>query len=108
MEISCSTAEKCRKTGNAAVLLPGYGSEVAADDAFALDLRSDRIWRECICRTRNTMDTLRDQSVFGDGISIEDTMAVMVRYDTKAILTYSSQCVYAVEGYRVLTGLMGG
>ena len=35
------------------------------------------------------MTVPQDQSVFGDGISIEDTMAVVVRYNTKAILTYS-------------------
>ena len=33
--------------------------------------------------------TSRDQSVFGDGISIEDTMGVIVRYKNNAILTYS-------------------
>lgn len=28
-----------------------------------------------------------DQSVFGDGISIEDTMNVLVRYENNAVLT---------------------
>ncbi|MDD4745128.1 MAG: Gfo/Idh/MocA family oxidoreductase, partial [Eubacteriales bacterium] len=44
---------------------------------------------------------VRDQSVFGDGISIEDTMGVMVRYANKAIMTYSLNAYLPWEGYRV-------
>ena len=43
----------------------------------------------------------RDQSVFGDGISIEDTMGVMVRYKNKAILTYSLNAYLPWEGFNV-------
>lgn len=39
---------------------------------------------------------LRDQSVFGDGISIEDTLVVMVKYRNKTLLTYLPQCVSAM------------
>jgi hypothetical protein len=44
---------------------------------------------------------IRDQSVFGDGISIEDTMGVMVRYKNNAIMTYSLNAYLPWEGYRV-------
>jgi hypothetical protein len=43
----------------------------------------------------------RDQSVFSDGISIEDNMNVMVRYENNTVMNY---CLYAHapwEGYRV-------
>ena len=43
----------------------------------------------------------RDQSVFGDGISIEDTMSVMVRYRSGAVLTYSLTAYAPWEGFRV-------
>jgi hypothetical protein len=43
----------------------------------------------------------RDQSVFGDGISIEDTMGVMVRYASGAIMTYSLNAYMPWEGFRV-------
>ena len=43
----------------------------------------------------------RDQSVFGDGISIEDTMGVMVRYRNNAIMTYSLNAYLPWEGFRV-------
>jgi len=42
-----------------------------------------------------------DYSVFGDGISIEDDMAVMVRYANKATLTYHLTAYSPWEGYRV-------
>ncbi|MBO0687599.1 MAG: gfo/Idh/MocA family oxidoreductase, partial [Candidatus Dormibacteraeota bacterium] len=44
---------------------------------------------------------LRDRSVFSDGISIEDDMAVMVRYSTGATLTYHLTAYSPWEGYRV-------
>lgn len=43
----------------------------------------------------------RDQSVFGDGISIEDTLGVMVTYKNKAILNYSLNAYLPWEGYVV-------
>jgi hypothetical protein len=43
----------------------------------------------------------RDQSVFGDGISIEDTVGVMVRYQNDAIMTYSLNAYLPWEGFRI-------
>jgi hypothetical protein len=43
----------------------------------------------------------RDQSVFGDGINIEDTMGVLVSYKSGAILTYSLVAYCPWEGFRV-------
>jgi predicted dehydrogenase len=44
----------------------------------------------------------RDQCVFGDGISIEDTMGVMVRYKNKAIMSYSLNTYLPWEGFNVV------
>src|SRR5699024_10778485 len=41
----------------------------------------------------------RDQSVFGDGIDIEDTMGVMVKYKNKAILNYTLNAYLPWEGF---------
>ncbi|KAL1835353.1 hypothetical protein VTK73DRAFT_5746 [Phialemonium thermophilum] len=50
----------------------------------------------------------RDQNVFGDGISIEDTMAVLVRYKGGALLSYSLTAYAPWEGFRVsFTGTQG-
>ena len=43
----------------------------------------------------------RDQSVFGDGINIEDTLGVLVTYKNKAILTYSLNAYLPWEGFIV-------
>ncbi|NMB45865.1 MAG: Gfo/Idh/MocA family oxidoreductase [Firmicutes bacterium] len=79
----------------------GTGSEAAKDDPFALDLRLNPQLDQMYLQAEVDDGYLRDQSVFGDGISIEDTMGVMVRYDSKAILTYSLSTYMPWEGYRV-------
>ena len=43
----------------------------------------------------------RDQSIFSQGISIEDNMGVMVRYANNAVMTYSLNAHSPWEGYRV-------
>jgi hypothetical protein len=44
---------------------------------------------------------LRDRNVFTDGISIEDDMAVLVRYHTGATLSYHLTAYSPWEGYRI-------
>jgi len=77
------------------------GSKAAENDPFALDLRANPSLEKMYLENEEYDGYLRDQSVFGDGISIEDTMAVVVRYNTKAILTYSLNTYMPWEGYRV-------
>ena len=43
----------------------------------------------------------RDQNVFGPGVTIEDDMAVLVRYASGASLTYHLTAYSPWEGYRV-------
>ena len=51
---------------------------------------------------------LRDQSVFSDGISIEDTMNVLVKYENGAQMSYSLNAFSPKEGFRVVfTGTKG-
>ena len=51
---------------------------------------------------------IRDQSVFGDNISIEDTMNVLVRYANSAQMSYSLNAYSPWEGFRVgFTGTKG-
>ena len=50
----------------------------------------------------------RDQNVFGDGISIQDDMAVMIRYRNRAVLTYHLVAYAPWEGFRcMITGTRG-
>lgn len=78
------------------------------DDPFALDLgRSEMLsglYRDAEAET----GYLRDRNVFGEDISIEDTMVVSARYRSGALLNYSLIAYSPWEGLRVaITGDKG-
>ena len=75
--------------------------KIAKDDPFALDLEKSEQLKGLYADAEHEDGYYRDQSVFGDGISIEDTLGVMVRYKNKAILTYSLNCYMPWEGFQV-------
>lgn len=84
------------------------GSPAAQDDPFALHLDNGKELQKLYLEAEKEDGYLRDQNVFGDGISIEDTMSVMVRYKNKAQLTYSLTAYSPYEGCRVaITGTKG-
>lgn len=78
-----------------------HGSEAAADDPFALHMEESLRLKAMYLDAEHEDGYYRDQSVFGDGISIEDTMGVMVRYRSNAIMTYSLNAYLPWEGFRV-------
>ncbi len=85
-----------------------HGSPQAADDPFALHLERHPQLKALYLDAEKDDGYLRDQSVFGDGISIEDTMAVLVRYANGAMMSYSLVAYSPWEGFRVsLTGTKG-
>ncbi len=73
----------------------------AKDDPFALHMKEREILKGLYLDAEGEDGYIRDQSVFGDGISIEDTMGVMVRYKNNTILTYSLNAYMPWEGFRV-------
>lgn len=77
------------------------GNPNAKDDPFALHLDENPHLRAMYLDAEHEDGYRRDQSVFSDGISIEDTLGVMVRYKNKAILTYSLNAYMPWEGYRI-------
>ncbi|WNQ09496.1 Gfo/Idh/MocA family oxidoreductase [Paenibacillus aurantius] len=77
------------------------GNPNAKDDPFALHLDQNENLKAMYLDAEHEDGYRRDQSVFGDGINIEDTMGVMVRYKNKAILTYSLNAYMPWEGYRI-------
>jgi predicted dehydrogenase len=77
------------------------GSEAAANDAFALNLRDGGELQKLYLDAEVEDGYIRDQNVFGDGISIEDTMNVLVRYKNGAQLSYSLTAYAPWEGFRV-------
>lgn len=78
-----------------------YGSENAKGDPFALHLDQNRNLKELYLDAEHEDGYFRDQSVFGEGISIEDTLGLMVKYRNNAILTYSTYAYAPYEGFRV-------
>ena len=77
------------------------GHPNAKDDPFALHLDENEHLKAMYLDAEAEDGYRRDQSVFGDGISIEDTMGVIVRYKNRAILTYSLNAYMPWEGYRI-------
>jgi predicted dehydrogenase len=78
----------------------GTGSPV--DDPFALDLGADPELKALYLDAEGEDGYLRDRSVFSDGISIEDDVAVVARYSTGATLSYHLIAYAPWEGYRVM------
>ncbi len=75
---------------------PGLGS-----DPFLLDIAADERLKRLYLDAEHEDGYLRDQDVFGDGVTIDDNMSVLVRYDDRTLLTYSLNAHAPYEGYRV-------
>ena len=71
------------------------------DDPFALDLAADPLLKALYLDAAHEDGYHRDQSVFGEGISIEDTMAALVHYRNGAVMSYALNAHCPREGYRV-------
>lgn len=76
-----------------------HGNDYAKDDPFAIDLEANPHLKAMYLEAEKEDGYQRDQSVFGDGIDIEDTLGVLVTYKNKAILTYSLNAYLPWEGF---------
>lgn len=68
---------------------------------FELDLRSDARLKELYLDQEHYDGYLRDQDVFGEGVTTEDNLALVVDYRGGATLSYSLNAHSPWEGYRV-------
>lgn len=82
---------------------PAYDRGTSDDvvDPFALDLREDERLRELYLDNESYDGYRRDQNVFGDGISIEDNLSLVVDYVGGASMSYSLNAHSPWEGYRI-------
>ena len=78
-----------------------HGNDYAKNDPFAIQLEDNEHLKAMYLDAEKDDGYQRDQSVFGDGIDIEDTLGVMVTYKNKAILTYSLNAYLPWEGFIV-------
>lgn len=80
---------------------PERGTHDGAHDPFELDLRDDPRLAALYLEAESHDGYLRDRDVFGEGITIEDNLAVVVDYEGGATLSYSLNAHCPWEGYRV-------
>ena len=78
-----------------------YTGQDTGDDPFAIDLAGAERTRGLYLEAESHDGYRRDQNVFGDGVSIEDTMSLLVRYRTGVVLNYSLNAYMPREGFSV-------
>ncbi|KAK3689245.1 hypothetical protein B0T22DRAFT_379979 [Podospora appendiculata] len=100
--------ENAEKRGVTQFYSRAHGSEAAKTDPFALHLDEVPALKAMYLDAEHEDGYYRDQSVFGDGINIEDTMNLLVRYRNGAVMTYSMTAYAPWEGFRVNFNGTGG
>ncbi|MGW3646081.1 Gfo/Idh/MocA family protein [Streptomyces sp. NPDC000878] len=93
--------EAGRRRGLARDYTRAHGSPAAQDDLFAVHLRDSPMLSALYLDAEAEDGYHRDQNVFGPGVTIEDDMAVLVRYATGTTLTYHLTAYAPWEGYRI-------
>ncbi|MET8946478.1 Gfo/Idh/MocA family oxidoreductase [Streptomyces sp. NPDC004542] len=94
-------AEAGRRRGLARDYARVHGSPAAVGDPFAVHLADWPVLSALYLDAEGEDGYHRDQNVFAPGVTIEDDMAVLVRYATGATLTYHLTAYSPWEGYRV-------
>ncbi len=80
----------------------------AEHDPFALTLDKNEMFRGLYLEAEAETGYLRDRNVFGEPITIEDTMCVVARYRNGALLSYCLVAYAPWEGLRIsITGTKG-
>ncbi|MCL6339466.1 Gfo/Idh/MocA family oxidoreductase [Pectobacterium carotovorum subsp. carotovorum] len=79
-----------------------HNSAAAENDPFALHMNQSEQLTALYLDAEHEDGYYRDKSVFDDGINIEDVLGVMVRYKSKAIMTYSLNAYLPWEGLNVV------
>jgi len=80
---------------------PRYtGHPEALNDPFRLVLDGDSTLRELYLNAEEETDYIRDQNVFREGIDIEDSMSLLIKYRTDEMVAYSLNAYCPREGFR--------
>lgn len=77
------------------------GTHDGHHDGFDLDLRDNANLKALYLDAEGHDGYIRDRDVFGEGITIEDNLALVVDYANGATLSYSLNAHAPWEGYRV-------
>ncbi|HLL65243.1 MAG TPA: Gfo/Idh/MocA family oxidoreductase [Micromonosporaceae bacterium] len=93
--------EAGRRHGFARSYDRAHGAPEAADDPFALRLADNPHLAALYLDAEAADGYHRDQNVFAPGVTIEDDMAVLVRYASGASMSYHLTAYSPWEGYRI-------
>ena len=94
--------ENAEKRGIRQFYPRAHGYAAAKDDPFALHMEENAQLKALYLDAEHEDNYFRDQSVFSDGITIEDTMSVLVKYQNQVQLTYSLNAYLPWEGLNVV------
>ena len=79
-----------------------HGFDAAKNDPFALHMEENEQLKALYLDAEHEDNYYRDQSVFSDGITIEDTLSVLVKYQNQVQMTYSLNAYLPWEGLNVV------
>lgn len=79
-----------------------HGYRQAQNDPFALHMEDNTQLKALYLDAEHEDGYFRDQNVFSDGITIEDTLSVLVKYQNQVQLTYSLNAYLPWEGLNVV------
>jgi predicted dehydrogenase len=76
------------------------GEAAAAQDPFGLSLDEDATMKALYRDAEQESGYIRDRNVFRDGINIEDSMSLLIRYRAGTMVNYSLNAYCPDEGFR--------
>ncbi|KAF1961131.1 NAD(P)-binding protein [Byssothecium circinans] len=85
-----------------------HNNEDAKDDPFAFRLESNDRMKKLYLDAEHEDGYIRDRNCFGDDITIEDNLSMIIKYTNRAVMTYNTYAYAPWEGYRcVFNGSKG-
>ena len=83
-------------------------NENAKDDPFAIDIDNNPRLKKLYLDAEHEDGYIRDRNCFAEGITIEDTLSMVITYKNRAVMTYNTYAYAPWEGYRcVFNGSKG-
>lgn len=83
-------------------------NEDAKSDPFAIDIQKSSQLKKLYLDAEHEDGYIRDRNCFAEGITIEDTLSMIVKYSNRAVMTYNTYAYAPWEGYRcVFNGSKG-
>ena len=83
-------------------------NEDAKGDPFAIHIDTNAQLKKLYLEAEHEDGYIRDRNCFGEGITIEDNLSMIIKYKNRAVMTYNTYAYAPWEGYRcVFNGSKG-